>query len=647
MAYSIFDKYPTGVISEPIISPPTVKLASASDSGAQGDQITNIKNVRLEVSNSKSGAFSWLSGDANSTFDAATDTPVINGGVDVSLSPGYNTFKFYSMDVATGTVSTAAYLPVYMDPVVAFQQESQLNATLNKVALAYIGRPLTNAEYSVLRPILDSANGDPASLARALAVNTEFFAVYTVPDLASGIDRCYSTLFGRSVTAQESSYWSGQVLLGKVSISDLPYQIVQSASGADAGVLSARVIFMQQATDAFAANLTAAGVSERTLLEVERSAVQGVNAVTDIGKIYESLVSTAKNIALGAAGLAAPTVSLDSASDTGTKGDYQTSNSSVKVNVSGTVPGALAWLDNNLNGKFDPTADSVVVNGSVYASLKEGSNALTFYQMMNGVVSQASYLSLRRADANTPTTPPSAPVLDLRTVDDDGVDSSDNVTTKSLVRIDVSNLDPLASFAWLEKDGNGVYDSGKDIVLTTGGATATASVQLTEAGLGSNVTGFSAYQVRAGARSAEGSMSITYLKSVDTVKIVSGATVGGANGVVTLQFDRPIDWARLDANQDGWLQLGAPGAGAELGISIGGAPEIVLNNTAANWTVKVPTYSGVYLTINNVNWSYGFAPAVAPAVPVQYTSGNLLVVLTGVPDVTNNVTSDAWISITA
>lgn len=646
MAYSVFDKYPSGAnegSSVIVVAPPAISLAAASDSGVKGDQTTTLKNVRLEVGATKSGTFSWMSGDGNSSFDAAVDTPVIAGGVNVSLVAGYNTFRFFSLDLASGTTSLPAYFPVYLDPMAALQQENKLDETLNKVVLAYLGRPLTNSEYTVLRSTLDMANGDPKSLIQTLVGNTEVHAVYTVPDFVAGIDRCYNTLFGRAVTSQETAYWSGLVTQGVLAEWELPYKIAESAGAEDLGVLSARILFMQQANAKYVDNLALAGVSERTLLEVERTSVQGIKSIADIGKTYESLVANAKNLLTNTQALPAPTVALDANSDTGTKGDFETSLGSIKVNVSGTTPGALAWLDSNFNGKFDPASDGAVVNGAVYATLNTGPNTLTFYQMVNGSVSQASYLTLRRADPNTPTDPPSAPVLDLRTDDDDGVDNADNVTTKSLVRIDVSNLDPNASFAWLEKDGNGVYNPGKDIVLQTGSSTASASVQLQEAGIGSNLTGLSAYQVRAGLRSQEGALSVTYLKSIDVVKIISGATVGGASGVVTLQFDRPIDWARLDANHDGRLQMGAPGSGAELGISMGGAPEIQFNNGPADWSIDVPVYSGVFLTINNVDWSYAAKPNTNPV--ESYTSGSLLIVLTGVPDVTNQVTSDVWFSI--
>lgn len=651
---AIWDKFPSGE-TPTAVALPNVYLASESDSGVKGDQKTTFKTIKLLAGSAQSNLLTWLSRDGNSTFTPGVDIPTIAGEINnITLAPGVNTFTFYSRDLSrdpssSDAVSQPNYYSVYLEPAAALEQESKLDETLNKVALAYLGRPVTGDEYSVFRSTLESANGDPQALIQSLAGNLEVHALYTVPTLLAGIDRVYNTLFGRSVTTSEEAYWNDQVTNRGLPILELPYRIAdsagtisQSASAADRGVLAARLLFMQQANDKFAENLELAGVSERTFLEIERAAVQGVKSISDVSKSYENLVSNAKNLLTSVGSLPAPTVALDSGSDSGIKGDFETAVGSVKINVSGTTPGALAWLDTNFNGSFDPTADSVVVNGAVYAPLNQGPNTLTFYQTLNGVISQPSYLALRRADPNTPTEPPGAPVLDLRTVDDDGADNSDNVTTKSLVRIDVSNLDPTASFAWLEKDGNGVYNAGKDIVLQTGASTATASVQLQEAGIGANLNGLSAYQIRAGLRSPEGALSVTFLKSLDVVKIVGGAALVGPSSLLTFQFDRPVDWNRLDTNADGQLQMGAPGSGAELSISIGGAPELGVTNSPSAWKAYVPDYPGIFLAISNVGVAFNQKPNTSPA--EFYTEGELLVILNGIPDVSNQVTSDAWFS---
>lgn len=638
-----WDKIEIGNSTPTVLAPPTISLSAESDTDVKGDQRTSVKNVKLLAGSSQSNLLTWLSLDGNKTFDPAKDIPTIGSVVNVSLVAGVNTFTFYSLDLSSGITSLPTYYPVYLEPTAAFQQASKLDETLNKVALAYLGRPVTDGEYSVFRSTLETANGDPQALIQSLAGNIETHAIYTVPTLLAGLDRVYNTLFGRAITASEEAYWNNQVASYGVPILELPYRIAESAglipesaSAADRGVLSARILFMQQANEKFANNLALAGVSERTFLEVERSAVQGVNTIADISKSYENLVSNAKNLLTSVGALPAPTVALDVNSDTGTKGDFETSLSSVKINVTGTTPGALAWLDSNFNGSFEPSADSVVVNGAVYANLSQGPNTLTFYQTLNGVVSQPSYLSLRRADPNTPTDPPPAPTLDLRADDDDGLNNTDNVTTKSLVRIDVSNLDPNANFAWLERDGNGTYNAGKDIALQTGAATASATVQLTGGNLGDNVIGFSAYQTRAGLRSTEGALSVTYLKRVDTITSEGGSwVIGPSGGTVSLKFDRPPDWMRLDINGDGKLTLGTPGdSDIELGISIGGEKDIAITNGPSEWFADVPAYGVVFLTVFGVKG-------------VVTDGGNPVIgaQIVGVPDLSSGLTSDVYWSI--
>lgn len=596
-----------------------VALAPQSDTGAVGDNRTSLQTVTLNFTNTS--GVTWLDNDGNATFDIGTDTPLVGTSMQVALQPGANAFRFYQQKSGS-LVSDPTYLFLDFDYASYLQQMQQAEATLAKAALAYFGRPLTSAEVANLAPLVLDANGDPGQLVSYLSQHPEFYAVYAVPDLEAGVDRACQMLFGRAATADEIASWEAWVAGGGY-VTAIPWLIANGAGGEDASVLSARVLFSQQAMANHDANMEAAGVSERTLLEVERAALENVLSLDDVSANYETIVSYAKTIGTVAQSFAGPRARLDAGSDTGTAGDFATTQQIVKVNVSGIRPGAIAWLDTNGDGVFDPGADYPVINGSVYAVLANGPNALTFYQMLAGETSDASYLTVTLGNPASPITQLATPVLDLNEADDDGIDKSDNVTSKYFVRIDVSGLDPAADMAWIDLDGNGAFDLAADIRLTTGAATTSTQVTLDE-----GVNGLAVYQVRDGLKSAAGMLTIFRANNTDTVQAGDAAIIGNA---MMLEFDRAVDWTSLDANGDGALTAGLPGSGAELEIAWGSAGgETSLNDPSA-WSIPVPPAGSLYLTVSGLVLG---DPDADPA------TNNVSILVTGVPDVGSGITSD-------
>lgn len=616
-------------------------LSPSSDTGVLGDNITALQNVQIGFSNwiNSNSAFAWLDGDGNTTFDSNADSLIFGGYLNVTLSEGVNLFRFYQVN-GEDITSEPSYLRILYDTTSAPFQSQANETTLAKAALAYLGRPLTTAEHDALLPLLENTNNSTAVLIAQLSHNLEFNAIYSDPSLGNNIDRCYNILFGRDATTAEIAQWWGASRSG-TSVLDLPWLIAESATGTDETTLAARVMFAQQATADFDTNLAAAEVSVRTLLEVEREAVQSVDSLSEIGTVYESMVATAAGIGSGSGSgggtttLAGPTATLNAAYDDGTVGDSTTSLTSIKIDVTGIASGAIAWMDKNLNATFDPGVDVPVINGSVSASLSSGPNTIVFYQMRGDVISTASYLLLLNSDSSTPPVTPEAPSLDLIAIDDDGPDSTDNVTTKNLVQLDVSGLDASAELAWIETDGNGKFDLGSDVALATGATTTSALVQLTD-----GINGFSAYQTRDGLTSAAGSMTITMIQNTDVVTSDNWAVVGTT---VSLEFDRPVDWARLDTNDDGILSISTPGNGGELQLAWGiGGKDFDFEFTTfqagqtepdpGTWIVEVPTYVGRFLTITDTPFTTGAG-----------TEGDAIMILVvGVPDVATGVTSDVY-----
>ena len=611
-----------------------VALAPQSDTGILGDNRTTQSSITANLTRIDSNAIAWLDQDGNRAFDMGVDRPVVSGSINLNLVPGENAFRFYQQ-VGT-TVSDPTYLFVHHEQdIAATQQQQQANETLlAKAAIAYLGRPLTTEEHDRWLLLLEKSSGDSRDLLTQLSRNPEFFAVYAANSLSTSLDRAYQTLFGRAVTATETTNWLNWVKKGG-NVLDIPWLIASQAAGSDAATLSARVLFAQQATQSYAANLVAAGTSVRTFLEIERAAIHKILSLDGIESIYEAMVGDAKSVGSNLALLAGPQGEMAASSDTGIQGDATTSNASVSINIAGVKPGALAWLDLDRNGEFNPGVDYPVINGSVAANLANGPNTLIFYQQLGEQISSPSYLNLLRYDPSLPTTAPSAPVMDLATVDDDGSNSSDNITSKSLVQINLSGLDARSELVWIDKDGNGAYDHGIDLSLPTGATVAQAWVPLEE-----GINGLAAYQMRGGIKSLAGNLTVIMLKNTDIVTVVKGSYAGNT---LSLEFDRPIDWSRLDANKDGFLKTDAPGASIapELGVSWGvevGSGEkdedgqyvrpLISLDDPANWKVPVPAYGSRFLTIGNVT--------------ITGDNGTLGILLTGIPDVSNGVTSNVY-----
>ena len=604
----------------------TVALDPAYDTAPVGDGVTTVSTVKLLVSGLASDSVAWMDKDGNTTFNLGSDVIVSNGAVTASLSSGLNTFRFYQQ-TWNSEVSNPTYFAIDYDTSKAALYGQEQDTQLAQAAIAYLGRPLTTSEQGYLKPLLLEQGLD--SVLRFLAGTMECQALYATSSYETAVDRLYGTLFARQSSAADVQYTKELLQQNGNAIYLLPWQVAKGAITSDLTTLNSKVIFAQQATEQHSTNLAAAAVTERTLLEIERSALSAIKTQSDATLQLEGIVVAAKNSAKSATQLTAPTATLDASSDTGALGDATTSASAAKINVSGLTSGAIAWLDNNKNAIFDVGVDYPVINGSVNATLNRGANTFVFYQMMDGTVSTPGYLSLLRTDTNLPPTQPSAPILTLNSADDDGANTNDKLTSKNLVTLNVSNLSTKADMAWIERDGNGVFNLGTDISLAVGSTNTSSVVSLTE-----GVNGFSAYQTVEGLTSPQGNLSVTLLKSTTVVGPLSRNMIGTS---ISLEFDTAINWGAMDKNNDGTLSVSRPGKGGELQITWGstksGAEILDFSGdtpTAAHWNVLTPSYGSRFLTINDVSWQDSDSSYL----------GSFSLLLVGIPDVSGSITSN-------
>ncbi|MCX7946523.1 MAG: hypothetical protein N2557_06095 [Hydrogenophilus sp.] len=331
------------------------------------------------------------------------------------------------------------------------------------------------------------------------------------------------------------------------------------------------------------------------------------------------------------------TLTLAAASDTDPLGDNATTLASARLEITGIAhPNALVWLDRDGDGQFNATKDQAIPitdptagKSTVTLSLLYGPNTFTVYQTLDGKnISPPAFLTITRE--GVALTPPPTPSLTLFSLDDDGT-VGDLVTTKSLVRLTVDNLDPNRQTAWIDTNGNGTYDLTKDIAIPPGGSSRTISVPLVE-----GVNGFQAYQTRDGLTSSPGIISIFRLKDTDVVRPGQSSTYAGKT--ISLEFDRPVDWAVLDTNRDGKLDvknLNQPGDTGELTIGWGSSgqnPPIIDNAQLAAALVDIPPYGSRFLTITGAS--------ITRADLTQPLAGNLTLILVSIPDLQGGVFSN-------
>ena len=284
----------------PVTPKAVVSLAPESDTGVVGDSITGLSSVMLKVQNPT--GFVWAetitssaSGNTPARFDPGVDILAFNGVLHVQLQPGINSFAVYQLQ--NGVVSEPSYVNVYLDPV----QSAQYQMTLHKLAIAYLGRPLTPSEVQIGTTVVARAGGNPMPVVQYLSTSDEFLARYKglLPDQA--LSEVYRFMFDRSPSFEEILYWYGRVAQG-LPASYIPWEMTQQALGRDAATLSAKTLFAVEVTklyDRMMEKMPGTLKSERILLETGRLLLDQVSDLETMRVAINSLeavISSESNI---------------------------------------------------------------------------------------------------------------------------------------------------------------------------------------------------------------------------------------------------------------------------------------------------------------------------------------------------------------
>jgi len=609
---------------------PKVKLDPLYDTSPVGDSATSFERVNLLIANP--AELTWW--DKNGNGQPDPDEPAAVAGIirDIPLALGNNTIAIVQKS-AGKSVSDPTTLTLYREsPLFQNNPANQYATTLQKLAIAYWGRPLTPEERQAGIDYLIKSGGNTQGIIDYLRKTPEFIAYYTTsPNFFDAITKAYQTLYHRGPTASEIA-----AALAQPDSTLLPALLLQSANPLDQQLLAAKVLAAEQITQNYSTLLEGAQGNTLLLNEAVRAQLSQMSVATPPGQIVAAIKNGLKSGLLPSL-----TATLDSADDTAPAGDNTTTKQTVTITIGNIASGALAWWDKDGNGKFDSGTDVAVVltnptagTGQLTVNLQPGPNTFTFTQKTpgNDTAAPPTYLTLWR---ETGTTTVATPTVALRAEDDDGI-PNDGVTSKSLVQLTVSGLSATRDIAWIDRDGNGAFDLTKDIAIAPGGTTQNVWVPLAE-----GVNGFQVYQKENGITSLPGTINIYRVKGTDVV--TPGQTAAYAGTTITLEFDRPIDWQRLDTNHDGKLDirnLNQNGDTGELQIAWGGSgnnpPQLDNDQLAATVIDPIPAYGSRFLTITGVAIT---APNPGPI------DGDLTLIVVGVPDVQDGITSNVIFTI--
>lgn len=224
---------------------PIVQLDPAYDTGALGDNVTELFHVNLHVTNP--AGLTWIDTTPNGAYDSGEPTAVGNTFYDVTLTPGNNQLVFYQAAPGKET-STATTLLLYVPPTATYN-EKQLDQLVVQLGLSYLGRGLSPDELELGRQVLQQTSGNPQPIIDYLLTTAEYRLVYPAQDPLALITDPYLKLFGRYPTSSEITYWLTQSTTG-VDLHQLPWLLIQNppSASSDAKALAAKTVIAQLMT---------------------------------------------------------------------------------------------------------------------------------------------------------------------------------------------------------------------------------------------------------------------------------------------------------------------------------------------------------------------------------------------------------------
>lgn len=104
---------------------------------------------------------------------------------------------------------------------------------IQKLYVAYFGRPADPAGLDYWEGIVEAANGGTAAVSAAFAASAEYRSTYANMTTSQIVNAVYTNLFGRTAEAGGAAYWSGLLDNGTISIDNFVAEVARAALGTD------------------------------------------------------------------------------------------------------------------------------------------------------------------------------------------------------------------------------------------------------------------------------------------------------------------------------------------------------------------------------------------------------------------------------
>ena len=175
-------------------------------------------------------------------------------------------------------------------------QKITYSQTVQKVYIAYYGRPADTVGLSYWSGQLASNNGDLSSIMNAFGSSAEATTLYGSLTNTAKVNALYQQSFGRDADFSGLMYYSGQLTAGTMTAVSIAQNIFDGASGTDAVILLNKLAVATRFTSAINTADGVVAYAGETAAIAARALISSINAATntatfDVNTTIANLIS--------------------------------------------------------------------------------------------------------------------------------------------------------------------------------------------------------------------------------------------------------------------------------------------------------------------------------------------------------------------
>jgi hypothetical protein len=136
---------------------------------------------------------------------------------------------------------------------------------IQKLYVAYFGRPADPAGLAYWEGIVEAANGSTTAVSAEFAASAEYRATYANMTTSQIVNAVYTNLFGRTAEAGGAAYWAGLLDNGTISIDNFVADVSRAAVGTDLTAFSNKASAALAFTNALDTDAERAGYTVESL----------------------------------------------------------------------------------------------------------------------------------------------------------------------------------------------------------------------------------------------------------------------------------------------------------------------------------------------------------------------------------------------